>query len=283
MLRKLYGLDAQLASPISRTSKELTLLPGHGVVLAYDDWAYAILEEGTNTEVVWLYAQDGDSFYILRAQDGTTAVVFSNPTIRYVLTAQEIRETTPVIELFFISSDNLEIFDGTIYVALVTIEYTGVHYSFGSDGTIHIGREEDAYGCCGADNGVGVFEFGIYYLTSTLYPIETSDGIGVSPSISGVSLAGKRIDGGTTESMGVSSSIAAIVLRTQPTMYPVEAIDLTSSVTVQLKEQPQLYPTDQMDVQSSADVFMRRVVVSNNALESIDVFSGIQGVSMYAN
>lgn len=281
MLRRPYVLNTLTTDPVSSRDTKLVLLDPTGLVLEEGDWAYLELEEYGKLEIVKAISLADNIVSIVRGQDNTLPQDFAEPSVKYTLTAQEIIDSIPVPTVTLYGAGAVQVEDTQVTVERLLIGYVGVHYSFGIDGKIIIGREENAYGCCGADNGVGGLAHGIFYLTSLPYPIEITEKLSSSYSLLAIGFAGRRFD--RLESIDISGGLANIAMKDIiHTTYPIEKLDLTSSIVVEMKDiLHESFSLEKLDLTSSVTVEMRPIVVENFPLEKIDLFSAITGILMY--
>lgn len=281
MLRRPYTIDTSLAQPLSSRAASAYLTSVEGLELEEGDWAYLKLEEYGKVEIVKVIHLVGATAYLVRGVDNTSPQDFANPRVTYVLTAAEIYDVVPSSGELTLYADGAVAVSGTeVDVPRPLIGYIGVHYSFGSDSVIRIGRQENAYGCCGADNDIGSLGFGIFYLTSLPYPVEATESLGIGAVVDQIDVGGQQAHEVNSLNLGFSLSVLMRVIIHET--EPLEALDLTFVPTVFMKVVLRTTASvESIDLGFGLAVTMKRILVTTEPQESVDLTYGLQSVVLY--
>jgi hypothetical protein len=283
MLFRPYTIDAILGEPLSSRTKALLLSSIPSLSLSDGDWCYLKLEEYGKIEIIKVEQTQG-CFLLTRGVDNTKPTDFAAARITYTLTVSEIHDGIP-------DSGNLTVYGegaaeavGTeVYVARPLVGYIGVHYSFGSDAVVRIGRQENAYGCCGADNEVGGLGFGIFYLTSLIYPLEVLESANSFGALQRLEFSSNIREASTgPDLLNIAQSMWAQMHDAYHIDNELESLDLTYSVNPVLRriiiEQPVL---EELDLTYSVNPILTRILVETALQENMDITSyGLQLCSL---
>lgn len=281
MLRRPYTVSTTLLEPLLSRHTVAFLADSSGLELSEGDWAYLQLREFGKVEIVKVTQLIGDSIRIIRGVDNTKAQDFVNPEVSYVLTAAEIFDSIPDSGQLALYGEGGASVEGTVVdVPRVLVGYVGVHYSFGSDSVIRIGRQENAYGCCGADNDIGSLGFGIFYLTSLVYPVEAVEGINSLVAVGEIYTNGSRTHSQEAFNLGFTASVSMrpILQETEQ----LESLDLTFTPSVIMRVILRtIAPQESLDLGFAASVEMRKIVIATDPIESVDLTYAVQSISLY--
>ena len=163
-----------LSAPLSKSARTVQFnadLEALLVNLLEGDWTY-LLERNDfgGSEVIKLAVELGQRV-VYRAQDYTCATAFQQgDTVEYVFTTEHALVELPKFQLYVTGAATLE--EYTVGYKLPSFEHIGSAEVVASGDDIILGRNSQAYGCCGTGgNAALVIEEMYVYLTSKYYPI----------------------------------------------------------------------------------------------------------------
>lgn len=176
MIKLLHGANGYLAQPLHSSAKKMVvnaeLLAYIESVVGYGDWGYLQIQDEEKTEIVrW---KNSPSLGIDRGIDSTVASSFAaGASVKHVVTAQEFLDSIGSATLVLRPTDGLELNNGKIRYRSITVDELGATEAILTNEKILLGRDEQAYGCCGLDSpGAPPVPNPYIYITSRPYPLE---------------------------------------------------------------------------------------------------------------
>ena len=163
-----------LSAPLSKSARTVQFnadLEALLVNLLEGDWTYLLVRNDFGgSEVIKLAVELGQRV-VYRAQDYTCATAFQQgDTVEYVFTTEHALVELPKFQLHVTGAATLE--EYTVGYKLPSFEHIGSAEVVASGDDIILGRNSQAYGCCGiGGNTALVIEEMYIYLTSKYYPI----------------------------------------------------------------------------------------------------------------
>ena len=190
MIKLLHGASGYLTQPLHASAKKIVvnaeLLAYIKATLEYGDWGYLQIQDAEKTEIVrW---KNTPYLGVDRGIDSTIASSFSvGATVSHVPTAQEFLDAIGSTNLTLRVTEGLELHNGSIRYVPISIDELGATQAILSNEKIILGRDEQAYGCCGLDSpGAPPVPNPYIYITSRPYPLEiienTYNGLSFSKS-----------------------------------------------------------------------------------------------------
>ena len=167
-----------LLAPLSKTARTVLFNAELETVLSTlveGRWTYLLIRNESNeVEVIKLAVELGQRV-VYRGQDYTVPNTFGiGSTVEFVFTSEHANRIVPNLQVY--RSGAIEIQDSTISYTQVDVEDTGAAQTVVSGGRIILGRNTQAYGCCGeGGDGAIAIEEPYIYLTSGFYPWYASD------------------------------------------------------------------------------------------------------------
>lgn len=177
-------LDGYLTKDLPADSTKLYLDAGSlAYLIALADDTYVELNGEAGVEVAKVVAVNGVFASIVRAQEYTEALDFiANDSCQYTITVAEIEQSIPSVSVTMYPYGGIRIVGNTIEYPKLNFTHLGATETVGEH-DIHIGRDENAYGCCDGNEYPYPIDGPPLQLTSTIFPIEALDSYNLTISI----------------------------------------------------------------------------------------------------
>ena len=163
-----------LAAPLSKSARAIQFdvdLEALLATLVEGDWTYLIIRNDFRENEVVKVAVELGQRVLLRGQDYSEATAFSaGDIVEYVFTTEHADNVLPEVNIT--ANGAATISNYVVGYKLPSFEHVGAAEVIASGDDIILGRNSQAYGCCGiGGNAALAIEEMYIYLTSKYYPI----------------------------------------------------------------------------------------------------------------